>query len=136
MFPDLNVTFSFVYIPPTQCKEDRPCAKLKWVSKDFFKFYHHAPVTTRYLIISTFSKTLKLKGRHHSNKSQAEPQETVNSLKETGMKKISRLPHLHRCFIQGRSIDRAGNEDSHWLVFKVATTRSLGRGLSHRQTAQ
>lgn len=23
VFPDVNVTFSFVYIPPTQCKEDR-----------------------------------------------------------------------------------------------------------------
>lgn len=45
------------------------------------------------------------------------------------------LPHLHRCFIQGRSIDRAGNEDSHWLLFKVATSRSLDRGLSHPQSA-
>lgn len=45
------------------------------------------------------------------------------------------VSHLHRCFIQGCSIDRAGNEDSHWLLFKVAASRSLDRGLSHPQSA-
>lgn len=37
--------------------------------------------------------------------------------KET-WKLISCLVHLHGCFIQGRHIDTAGNEDSHWLRFK------------------
>lgn len=69
-----------------------------------------------------------------SNLAPAWPQETLTNYLKGGW--FSQLPHLHRHFIQGHSIDREGNEDSHWLLSKVLTSRLLDRGLSHPQSAR